>query len=310
MSKILNIFFLLFVVGMGFVFRERLGNVYSQAITGYFPCRFPISYSIGDFDDRFGLSEEEFLSTIASAEKMWEDAIDRDLFKHKEDGRLKINLVYDARQESTVQLQNISGLVQSNQSAYEDLKSKYEAIVREYNREKLVLEQRVSIFESRQNAYEKEVISWNKKGGASGSVYEKLNAEKDYLSREYQAIKQEEANLNTTVKEINNLASSLNQLVKTLNLGVDKYNSIGEILDGEFDEGIYRSGPDGQEIDIYQFENKTKLIRVLAHELGHALGLDHIDDPKAIMYRLNNGYNESLTKSDIVILNNLCGIPN
>lgn len=49
-------------------------------------------------------------------------------------------------------------------------------------------------------------------------------------------------------------------------------------------------------------------MRVLAHELGHALGLDHVDDKEAIMYQLNQGDNLTLSEADIKALKTKCGI--
>jgi predicted Zn-dependent protease len=89
---------------------------------------------------------------------------------------------------------------------------------------------------------------------------------------------------------------------------VKKFNTIGEELGGEFEEGTYREDASGRQIDIYQFDTKGKLARVLAHEFGHALGLAHLENPKAVMYRLNNGVNEKLVADDILALKKHCGI--
>ena len=128
------------------------------------------------------------------------------------------------------------------------------------------------------------------------------------MDTEFIEINKLQTDLNSEVVNINALAIVLNRLVSSLNLEVNKFNTIGTSLGGEFEEGTYQEGPNGREIDIYQFDDEGKLARVLTHELGHALGLEHLENPKAIMYRLNNGVNEKLTADDIAALKKRCGL--
>lgn len=296
------------VVFGGFYYKDELKSTWVRSITHYFPCKTNIEYNIGGFDTRFGISKTDFLSAIKEAEAIWEKPINKDLFSYSENGNLKINLIYDTRQETTVELQKMGLVVKSDKASFDALKSKYNAILSQYNKEKSAFDARVQAFESRKKIYEAEVISFNKKGGASKTTVSRLNTEKQYLENESINLISIQNDLNTKVENINALVVALNQLATTLNINVRSFNEIGDNLGGEFNEGLYKSGPSGEEIDIYQFENRTKLVRVLAHELGHALGLDHNEDSKAIMYRLNNGVNEKLTETDLVELKTLCKI--
>ncbi len=308
MNKAFNILFLIVVVLAGFFYRENVKAVWIRSFNYYFPCKQPITYSLGSFDERFGFSKDEFLSAIKEAENIWEKPISKDLFVYSEKGNLKINLIYDTRQESTVNLQQMGIVVKNNRASYDALKTKYDTMTSDYKKQKITFESQVTAFEARKKAYEAEVVSVNNKGGADKETYERLNAEKTSISAEGASIKLAQDSLNKLVDNINALAVALNQLATMLNVDVKKFNTIGDALGGEFDEGVYRTDASGQEIDIYQFENRAKLVRVLAHELGHALGLDHVDDSKAIMYRLNNGVNESVTQTDLNELKKLCGI--
>ncbi len=79
----------------------------------------------------------------------------------------------------------------------------------------------------------------------------------------------------------------INGIASNLNLDVVNYNNAGDVLGKEFNEGLYEKRNNRETITIFHFNNHDRLVRVLAHELGHALGLEHNNNPQALMYRLN-----------------------
>jgi len=221
---------------------------------------------------------------------------------------LKINLIYDYRQQATSKLASLGITVENTKTSYNTLKTKYAALTTEYNTEKNNFNAQVAVFNQQQQAYEAEVNSWNDQGGAPQTEYNKLQAEKSSLDTQSSQLQMEQNQINGMVTEINSMVVVLNRLADTLNLSVDTYNTVGSSPSESFEEGVYTSDGVNRYINVYEFSNRDKLVRVLAHELGHALGLEHVADPKSIMYKINQSDSLILSQDDINELKLKCGI--
>jgi predicted Zn-dependent protease len=309
MNKLLKTIIFLAIIGtIGYYFRAPLLEIKARVMSRFFPCSAPIAYSLGSVDERFGISQTDLLSAIATAEAIWEDPIGKNLFAYESGGNLKINLLYDNRQSATQKLKVIGAVVGTDREEYEKLKVRFESAQVSYQQAKASYESQLAIFNADQNSYAKEVSIVNRRGGASKNEFEKLKIERENLQARATNLQGMLDSLNSQVNAINAMADELNDSAVKLNLNVEKYNTIGASNGEEFKEGLYIEEFSGVHIDIYQYDNRAKLVRVLAHEFGHALGLDHVSDPKAIMYRLNQAANAKLSEFDLSALKARCGV--
>lgn len=247
-------------------------------------CPAPLSYRIHpDIDGRFGISEAEAKAATAEAVLVWEKALGRDLFYEATGNKadVEINFVFGERQAKALAEEALRERLEDKQMSSSDVEAKYNELVSEYQTAKASHEANVGAYEDRLAAYNAEVARYNEAGGAPEDVYERLAQTERKLAQEANQLEAEGTRLNELAAEINQLSERGNLIIRQYNAGVETYNEqFG--TEEEFTEGDYQAG----RINVYTFENKAELIKVLAHELGHALSVPHVEGSESVMYYL------------------------
>ncbi len=304
-----NIAALLILGGAAFVWREPLLVFAQQAVGEVAPCRIAISYTVGSIDERFGISRESLQEALDDAEDVWESETNRELFTAKRTGAvIEVNLVYDRRQETTEQLREIGETIEGSTREYEALKARHRTLLAEFQTKRDAFERARLSFEKRVSAYEAEVHSWNRKGGAPPAEAARLNAERDAIEAEQTRVLSLQKTANAAADAANAQVRELNAMAAELNDTAARYNTVGGTSGEEFEEAVYESVPGKATITVYEYDSTESLTRVLAHEFGHALGLDHVENKDSIMYRLNQSTNMRLTEEDTAELASVCSV--
>jgi uncharacterized phage infection (PIP) family protein YhgE len=271
------------------------------------PCVNPVTYSIGSIDPRFEIEKEALIKDLKIAENIWDKPAEKNLLEYvPTGGEVTVSLVYDNRQASTNKLKAAGIETEVSKASYNALKSKYDSLAQQIKSEQSEYSSAITAYKRHQDAYNEKVNSLNRRGGASKSEYEQIQQEKIQLENEFSDLKNLESDVNNNISTLNALATRINQLIVQLNLKISQYNQIGASA-GEFEEGLYKLDRGIQTITIYEYSDRNQLIRVLSHEMGHALGLNHVADEEAIMYKINQGKNLNATKDDFTELKKVCG---
>ena len=310
-KKLLKGFLFILLVLAGNVFvAQRFGVISTDVVpiwSRLFPCGEPIEYSLGEIDSRFGLSHGEVLERLQEAEAAWEKNAGKNLFEYKETGNLKIRFVFDERQERTIAEDKLNVNLEQLEDKHDEIIDKYGDLSKNYNQKLAAYKSGVKEYEKKLDKYNDAVSDWNKNGGTEDE-FNDLKEEKEELDEMRQKLEKERVEVNNLAGKTNNLAVQEKNLVNTYNSSLLTYKErYGE--GKEFDQGLY----DGRDksITIYQFHDASDLRLVLAHEMGHALGIDHLENPSSVMYYLMKDQSLEvlqLTPEDIAAVKSVCRI--
>lgn len=243
-------------------------------------CTFPVEFSVGNVDSRFKISSSEVEKVAKDAASRWNKADSKDLLQYNPNAKLKINLVYDQRQAELDALNTELDKIKSTKSNLDSQNQKFNDFL--------------SSYQSKLNSYNAEVQKWNSQGGAPPEVFTSLEAQR---------------------KELEQMQATLKQMAEVFNLNANSYNNdltgLNDVLNQKKDEIVTKGeySTKNSSIDIYTFGSEDELRLVLIHELGHALGGDHVQNSQAIMHDvldLSNLKDPSLTQDDLNDINQTC----
>ncbi len=264
------------------------------------PCSEPIIYSLGTIDPRFGITKSDLEQDLAVSSGIWNAALGKKIFQEGEGG-VVVNLTYTAHQAAALLGKNIT----VEQQAYNAKKAQVELMKKSFNKAKDAVETLQSAYNASAQKYQDEVAYWNAKGGAPAAEYQRLQTTKAALDRERTKVNTAVQTANSLADQLNGYVDELNTLGKKINEKADAYNTTAGV---DFEQGQYKEEDGAKSISVYEFTETATLERVLAHEFGHALGLEHVDNPESIMYAYNIGDGLALSLEDTTELKKVCAI--
>lgn len=278
MKKIIRLTILATIIGIALINRKNLWVVADRWLNFSF-CDRSMTYKVGAIDPKFNVSRENVLQNAVNASQLWNQVVQNDLFVYDTGSVLEIDLVFDERQGSLQML--------SKQEELLDEKKE------DYLINKQQLEQKRSELEERLTKLNDEISYWNEKDGAPEEIYYEIIDRQETLNKEIDEIYRAADRLNLQMEKVNQEVDSVNQAAARFD----------NILSVKPEGGIY--DPSRHRIEIYIFENDQDLINIISHELGHALGLDHVDEEGSIM-NANVSPESHVTQSDIEAISQFC----
>ena len=274
-------------------------------------CDIPITLHLEQPDGRFGLEEATIRHTLIEAIDLWEGASDTQLFVLTENEGMPVRFVYGERQATGADQARERAQLDERRRALEQDRARFEGRREELSREIDEFEREQRALNRRIERHQQAVTDYNEgRGPRDAARRDQLVAKQQALEEQQTALDTRRSALERRQENLNAQGQQLNQAFDSLSAELDSYNEAAS-AQGGFELGRFTLEGGERRIEIFQALDQDQLRLILAHELGHALGIDHVPQEDAIMsshLTQSNAGRTGLSRADRTALMAACDI--
>ena len=279
------------------------------------PCQVPLLWRVARVDPEFETTVDEVTEIVANAAQMWEEAVGEALFALDEEDGFPIRLIYDERQESLDLLAIRNAEIQS---ANDELTRERMALDLRFDDIRTAIDvhnARTLEVEASIAEHNETIRDWNRRSASDPERERELQETSERLVAEQEALAADGAALQERQAQLRAAEAALNDRIESLRERAGALSNAPR--PPEADAGLYRESVtlevDGsvsvrREIRLYRLASPDELRVIVAHELGHALGIGHPEDGGGIMSATVTTTEpiDALAASDVALFREAC----
>ena len=247
-----------------------------------------LAWRVGDVDPRFGISSADFRAAIEKAIALWEREAGKPLFEAVENEGFPIQMVYDERQQRMDEMKTAKEELTQQRQALDATQQESRRAMRAYEAARTRYHAAINALDARIRTFNRRIGEVNASGGADEAMAIELDSEKARIADERSRVVE-------TRRALEELADQSDRLADIYNHEADRFNETVRVFNERFGR-IYqvigqcrKRGGEVEDVTVYAFRNLDHLAIVLAHELGHALGVEHVEGDGALMSAVEKG---------------------
>jgi hypothetical protein len=267
---------------------------YTERIQQRILCEVPIGWRIGKLDPAFNLTRMEAEAVGRRAAALWNDAVGQSLFVYNDANGFPINFSYDERQYEILR----ETLLESNIASY-DLEIVNSLDMLQFQEENLRQQLRKFAQEKEKLATDIASLQRQLAGGVPAQKLEHkrrqlmrwqndLQTEAEWLNEQQRQLQWQQQNINATIRDRNDLLPTSQPPPVNFEMGLMQIDKLQRTM------------------TIFAFHSHKDLVLTMAHEFGHALGLDHTKAADSLMYASFTTSQQDITVADLNAFSQQC----